>query len=277
MVSRNAEMDMTGAGAPCRMLQFRRCMAHRPCIVHRPCILQTATGKFRGDSCFYKAVNMENTWRIKETDESETTQKARRCSKSRRRQAGYSGRGHNLWRRIQCGKLAGQPVRFDADLTLTDYETVTINAGRHIEYEDIDAVEYSSSIGPCNICRCSDLDFSRYSDTFFEVVFTGGGTQPGTAKPEDGEWHTYAILTCEPARFLQSVELFEENERNKLEIFTALTFSEKLSGLPPKTVFQPLLKDNLVAKGIVLSFIIDFFKEYLVDNSLDNRMEMNQA
>lgn len=71
-------------------------------------------------------------------------------------------------------------------------------------------------------------------------------------------------------KFLQSLELFEENERKKLAIFTALAFSQKLSGLPPETVLQPLLKDNLVAKGLVLSFITDFFKEYLVDNSLDD-------
>jgi hypothetical protein len=71
-------------------------------------------------------------------------------------------------------------------------------------------------------------------------------------------------------RFLQSLELFEDNERKKLAIFTSLTFSQKLSGLPPETVFQPLLKDNLVSKGIVLSFITDFFKEYLVDNTLDD-------
>ncbi|PKI45089.1 hypothetical protein CRG98_034473 [Punica granatum] len=71
-------------------------------------------------------------------------------------------------------------------------------------------------------------------------------------------------------KFLQSLELFEENERKKLAIFTALAFSQKLSGLPPETVLQPLLKDNLVAKGLVLSFITDFFKEYLIDNSLDD-------
>lgn len=146
----------------------------------------------------------------------------------------------------------------------------------------------------------SDLDFSRYGDTFFEVVFIGGRTQPGTIKPEEGDRHPYAVLNCEPARqnilpsvlyiqkilrrrpfliknlenvmrrFLQSLELFEDNERKKLAIFTSLTFSQKLSGLPPETVFQPLLKDNLVSKGIVLSFITDFFKEYLVDNSLDD-------
>ncbi|KAI4374026.1 hypothetical protein MLD38_012073 [Melastoma candidum] len=146
----------------------------------------------------------------------------------------------------------------------------------------------------------SDLNFSRYGDTFFEVVFIGGRTQPGTVKPDEGERHPYSIIDCEPKRevilpsviylqkilrrrpfliknlenvmqrFLQSLELFEDNERKKLAIFTALAFSQKLSGLPPETVFQPLLKDNLVAKGLVLSFITDFFKVYLVDNSLDD-------
>ncbi|KAF7151475.1 hypothetical protein RHSIM_Rhsim02G0249700 [Rhododendron simsii] len=45
---------------------------------------------------------------------------------------------------------------------------------------------------------------------------------------------------------------------------------EKQSGLPPETVYHPLLKDSLVAKGLVLAFMTDFFKEYLVDNSLDS-------
>ncbi|XP_074310664.1 uncharacterized protein LOC141646666 [Silene latifolia] len=146
----------------------------------------------------------------------------------------------------------------------------------------------------------SELDFSRYGDTFFEVIFIGGRTQPGTAKSDEGERHTFSVIDCEPKResilpfvvyiqkilrrrpfliknlenvmrrFLQSLELFEENERKKLAIFTALAFSQKLSGLPPETVFQPLLKDNLVTKGLVLTFVTDFFKEYLVDNSLDD-------
>lgn len=133
-----------------------------------------------------------------------------------------------------------------------------------------------------------------------QVVFIGGRTQPGTTKPDEGERHPYSIIDSEPKReailpsviyiqkilrrkpfliknlenvmrrFLQSLELFEENERKKLAIFTALAFSQKLSGLPPETVFQPLVKDNLVAKGLVLSFITDFFKEYLIDNNLDD-------
>ena len=133
-----------------------------------------------------------------------------------------------------------------------------------------------------------------------QVVFIGGRTQPGTTKPDEGEHHTYSIIDCEPKReailpyvlyiqkvlrrkpflikslenvlqrFLQSLELFEENERKKLAIFTALSLSQKLSGLPPETIFHPLLKDNLVAKGLVLTFITDLFKEYLVENSLDD-------
>lgn len=133
-----------------------------------------------------------------------------------------------------------------------------------------------------------------------QVVFTGGRTQPGTTKSDEGDRHPYSIIECEPKRelilpsviyiqkilrrkpfliknlenvmqrFLQSLELFEENERKKLAIFTALAFSQRLSGLPPETVFHPLLKDNLIAKGLVLSFITDFFKEYLIDNSLDD-------
>ena len=75
-------------------------------------------------------------------------------------------------------------------------------------------------------------------------------------------------------KFLQSLELFEENERKKLAIFTALAFSQKLSGLPPETVMQPLLKDNLVAKGLVLTFITDFFRVYLIDNNVDDLMSL---
>ncbi|KAK8929020.1 hypothetical protein KSP39_PZI017085 [Platanthera zijinensis] len=147
----------------------------------------------------------------------------------------------------------------------------------------------------------SDLNFSRYGDTFFEVIFTGGRTQPGTIKADEGDKHSYSVLDCEATReailpsvlyiqkvlrrrpfliknlenvmrrFLQCLELFtENNEKKKLAIFTALTFSQKLSGLPPETIFQPLLKDNLVDKGLVLPFITDFFKEYLKDSNIDD-------
>ncbi|KAL5167175.1 Basic leucine zipper and W2 domain-containing protein 2 [Glycine soja] len=154
---------------------------------------------------------------------------------------------------------------------------------------------------PLDPAAFSDAVVQIYLDNAGDLVaFTGGRTQPGTTKPDEGDRHPYSIIECEPKRevilpsviyiqkilrrrpfliknlenvmrkFLQSLELFEENERKKLAIFTALAFSQKLSGLPPETVFQPLLKDNLVAKGLVLSFMTDFFKEYLIDNSLDD-------
>lgn len=148
--------------------------------------------------------------------------------------------------------------------------------------------------------EASDLDFSRYGETFFEVVFNGGRNQPGTNKPEEGERQQYSILNCEASRHkilphvlyiqkiirrrpfmikslenvmqrqLQSLELYGQDDRKKLAIFTALTFSQKLSGLPPETIFNALLKDSLIAKGTVLGFITECFKEYLVENSFDD-------
>ncbi|KAL3701478.1 hypothetical protein R1sor_019500 [Riccia sorocarpa] len=148
--------------------------------------------------------------------------------------------------------------------------------------------------------EASDLDFSRYGDTFFEVVFTGGRNQPGTTKPEEGERQPYSVLNCEAnrhailpivlyiqkiirrrpfmiknlenvmRRLLQSLELYGPDDRKKLAVFTALTFSQKLSGLPPETIFTALMSDSLIAKGAVLGFVTDAFKEYLVDNSLDD-------
>ncbi|XP_035820714.1 uncharacterized protein [Zea mays] len=153
---------------------------------------------------------------------------------------------------------------------------------------------------PTSTSHVTVTPFLRLMFVKMQVVFVGGRTQPGTVKPEEGDRHPYSMLDCVAQRetilpfvlyiqktlrrrpfliknlenvmrkFLQSLEFFEENERKKLAIFTALAFSQKLSGLPPETVFQPLLKDNLVAKGIVLSFITEFFKEYLKENTLDD-------
>jgi hypothetical protein len=150
----------------------------------------------------------------------------------------------------------------------------------------------------------SELDFSRYGETFFEVVFTGGRNQPGTTKPEEGERHPYSVLNCDDTResilpivlflqkiirrrpfmiktlenvmkrLLQSLELYGPEDRTKLAIFTALTFSQKLSGLPPETIFSALMSDTLISKGIVLHFVTDTFKVYLVENSLDDLVSL---
>ncbi|XP_035820713.1 uncharacterized protein [Zea mays] len=189
-------------------------------------------------------------------------------------------------------KLQPSPRRSPKQATL-------LSSPRQIVVYELEGEAHSWELVAKSI-ESSDLNFSRYGDTFFEVVFVGGRTQPGTVKPEEGDRHPYSMLDCVAQRetilpfvlyiqktlrrrpfliknlenvmrkFLQSLEFFEENERKKLAIFTALAFSQKLSGLPPETVFQPLLKDNLVAKGIVLSFITEFFKEYLKENTLDD-------
>jgi hypothetical protein len=69
-------------------------------------------------------------------------------------------------------------------------------------------------------------------------------------------------------------ELYGPEDRKKLAIFTALTFSQKLSGLPPETIFSALMSDSLIAKGIVLYFVTDTFKVYLVENSLDDLVSL---
>eukprot|EP00850_Spirogloea_muscicola_P007180 SM000035S13160 [mRNA] locus=s35:797997:800974:- [translate_table: standard] len=146
----------------------------------------------------------------------------------------------------------------------------------------------------------SELDFSRYGDTFFEVVLCGQRMQLGTTKPEEGQQQTWSVLNCEAQRnsvlpvvlylqkilrrrpfmikslenvmkrVLQSLELYGSEDRKKLGIFTALIFSQKLSGLPPETVFGSLMNDTLVGRGTVLPFVTEVFKEYLVENSLDD-------
>lgn len=147
----------------------------------------------------------------------------------------------------------------------------------------------------------SELDFSRYGETFFEVVITGGRMQPGTTKPEEGSerqpWnvlngalsrdrvyvhvsYVQKILRRRPfmikslenvlRRTLQSLELYSEEDRHKLALLTALCFSQRFTGLSPDFVFTALLNDTLVAKGTSLGFITDFFKVFLAETSMDD-------
>ncbi|GAQ78414.1 ARM repeat superfamily protein [Klebsormidium nitens] len=162
---------------------------------------------------------------------------------------------------------------------------------------DLDAI--SKVIG-----EVDDLDFSRYGDTLFEVIFTGHALQPGSVVPlEDASDQPWNVLACEPTksgilvyvsfvqklirrrpfliknlennlqRLLQSLEHYGPEDRKKLAVFTALTFSQKL-GLPPETIFEGLLKDAIVQKGTVLSFLTEFCKEYLADNKFEELVSL---
>lgn len=146
----------------------------------------------------------------------------------------------------------------------------------------------------------SELDFSRYGETFFEVVFAGGRMQPGTTKPEGTERHSWNVLTCPPEkdailphvlfiqkilrrrpfmikslenvirRTIQSLELYSPEERKQVAILTALCFSQRFTGLAPDFVFSALLNDSLVAKGTSLGFVTDFISIFLAETSLDD-------
>ncbi|GAY62293.1 hypothetical protein CUMW_216660 [Citrus unshiu] len=74
----------------------------------------------------------------------------------------------------------------------------------------------------------------------------------------------------DPAAFSDAVVQIYLDNAGDLELIAKCIESSDLNFSRYETVFQPLLKDNLVGKGLVLSFITDFFKEYLVDNSLDD-------
>ncbi|GKV40175.1 hypothetical protein SLE2022_058450 [Rubroshorea leprosula] len=152
--------------------------------------------------------------------------------------------------------------------------------GLHVEVlgEDIQSKIVEELV--CKILESSDLNFSHYSysDIFFEVVFTGGCTQPGTTKPDEGEHHPYSTIDCEPKcevilppvidiqkilclkPFLKkdlkmlckdscSHWSFEENERKKLAIFTALAFSHKLQGCHQRSCSSPSSRIILLPRG----------------------------
>ncbi|CAI5515385.1 unnamed protein product [Closterium sp. Naga37s-1] len=147
----------------------------------------------------------------------------------------------------------------------------------------------------------SELDFSRYGETFFEVVLSGGRMQPGTTKPEEGaERQPWNVLSSPPTkegvlkhvlfiqkilrrrpfmikslenvlrRWVQSLEMYEPEERKRLAVLTALCFSQRFTGLAPDVIFIALLNDTLVTKGTSLGFITDFFHVYLVETNMDD-------
>lgn len=84
-------------------------------------------------------------------------------------------------------------------------------------------------------------------------------------------------------KLLRQLEFYDEEEKKKLAIASALVFSMKLGPLPDQ-VMQSLLDDAKVNKGTSLEFLTDFCKEYLIKDPiseldmllkrarLDNRM-----
>ncbi|CAI5947361.1 unnamed protein product [Closterium sp. NIES-64] len=71
-------------------------------------------------------------------------------------------------------------------------------------------------------------------------------------------------------RWVQSLEMYEPEERKRLAVLTALCFSQRFTGLAPDVIFIALLNDTLVTKGTSLGFITDFFRVYLVETNMDD-------
>mmetsp|Transcript_6052 Transcript_6052/g.6914 ORF Transcript_6052/g.6914 Transcript_6052/m.6914 type:complete len:430 (-) Transcript_6052:239-1528(-) len=151
--------------------------------------------------------------------------------------------------------------------------------------------------------EAAELDFSRYGDTLFEVLFTGGRLSTGGTATEDGLRLETHVLGCEAnresispyisaiqqilrrrpfliknlenilRRLMQQLEHHTDTDRDKVAVATSMSFDMKL-GLPPENVFNVLLNDSMVMKGTVLSFITMFMKDHLVNSTLEELMAL---
>ncbi|KAI8468015.1 MAG: armadillo-type protein [Monoraphidium minutum] len=155
----------------------------------------------------------------------------------------------------------------------------------------------------CKVLESADLDFSRYADTLFEVLFAGGRLATGGNLADDEKEKLGTnILACESNpeaimpfvkifqllirrrpflvkglestmnKFILSLEFYNEDGRKKIATTAALVFVNKLA--LPENVLPTLLNDRLVAKGTVLDFITTFFQVYLSKESLDDLKTM---
>eukprot|EP00877_Chromochloris_zofingiensis_P004066 jgi/Chrzof1/13660/Cz08g07040.t1 len=140
----------------------------------------------------------------------------------------------------------------------------------------------------------AELDFNRYADTLFEVLFAGGRLSTGGNLADDQKER---LATCVLSvtdgtdtkaitpfinlfkslmrrrpflvkglentlnKFILSLDFYDEAGRKKIATVAALVFQQKLC--LPENVLSTLLNDRLVAKGTVLEFITTFFQIYL--------------
>ncbi|KAK9823766.1 hypothetical protein WJX72_005350 [[Myrmecia] bisecta] len=145
----------------------------------------------------------------------------------------------------------------------------------------------------------ANLDFSRYGDTLFEVLFAGGRMAAGGNVVGEGKKLEFNVMASEPNRdsilpyvkvfqtlirrrpflikalentlvkLLKSLDFYEEATRVKLAIATARIFAVKLGCLPDR-VLPSLMNDRMVAKGTILQFVTEFFKDFLATDTIDD-------
>lgn len=144
----------------------------------------------------------------------------------------------------------------------------------------------------------TQLDFSRYGDTLFEVLFAGGRmASGGTLAPEANKLDTN-VLASAPNReailpyvkvfqtllrrrpflirplentlikLLKTLDFYDDAGREKLAIATARCLAGKL-GAQPDRVLLALMNDRMVAKGTILQWATAFFQDFLATEPMD--------
>lgn len=144
-----------------------------------------------------------------------------------------------------------------------------------------------------------ELDFSRYGDTLFEVLFAGGRLAGGGNVVEEGKKLDINVLVSSDDResimpyievfktlirrrpfliralentlvkLILSLEFYSQDGRKKIAMAMARIFVLKI-GVLPERVLLPLLNDRMVAKGTILAFVTDFFVDFLATESVDD-------
>ncbi|KAJ9522813.1 hypothetical protein QJQ45_019789 [Haematococcus lacustris] len=145
----------------------------------------------------------------------------------------------------------------------------------------------------------AEIEYSRYGDTLFEVLFAGGRLANGAALAEGGARLPFNILGSPAERdaiapyiklfqnltrrrpflvrgientmvkLLLSLEFFNAENRKKIALALALIFSMKIAVLPDN-IFGAMLNDRLVAKGTVQEVFTIFCQTFLAKDSMDD-------
>lgn len=153
------------------------------------------------------------------------------------------------------------------------------------------------------VLESADLDFSRYGDTLFEVLFAGGRLAGGGNVVDEGKKLDTNVLASDATReailpyvkifqsllrrrpflvrplentlikLLRSLDFHDDTGRTKIAIATARCFAWKL-GMQPDRVLLAVMDDRMVAKGLVLHWVTAFFQDYLATESLDDLVSL---
>ncbi|PSC76002.1 flagellar associated [Micractinium conductrix] len=153
------------------------------------------------------------------------------------------------------------------------------------------------------VLDAAELDFSRYGDVLFEVAFAGARLTTGGNVATEGKKLNFNILAGPADReeilfyikwfqamirrrpflvknlenvlmkFVMGMEFYDDDGRRKIAIALARCFSMKV-GILPESILPRMLVDRLVARGAVLQFVTEFFKEFLATDTVEHLIEV---